>query len=93
MGIVMRNAVLVDDICKNSLVGEAALVGVPVRGVGSTVVDRILGVEQIATRKALLITSLELSTRVTVGGDISANGPRARRQFARVYMVVASAFP
>jgi hypothetical protein len=95
VGIVVGHAVLMDDIREDSLVGETPFVGIPVGAVCSTVMDRILRIEQVAAWEANLVTFLgvaALELEKVVVGDIAADdGTRARRQITLLQRLVTSA--
>ena len=57
MDVVLRQAIVVDDVGVDSLVGNATLASIPIVGEGSLVVDGVLGEEQIPPGKTLLLAA------------------------------------
>lgn len=55
VGVVLGEAVVVDQVGVDGVVGNAAVVGVPGVGVGGFVVDGVLGEEEVAVGEAELL--------------------------------------
>lgn len=93
VGVVHGQAVLVDEVGVDGVVGDATLVSVPRVLVGGLVVDGVLGVQQITAGKTLLITLAMVACAVSIArcrvDDVDGRTAAARVDLEGLNLAIA----